>query len=73
MRRPERDATLAGEGWQRRFVVSPPRLQEAIELYESLGLEVRSDPVTDEELAEECRGCALATGLFRVLYTRTPT
>lgn len=72
MRRPERDAALASEGWERRFVASPPRLQEAIELYESLGLEVHSDPVTDEELAEECRGCVLAATLFRVLYTRTP-
>jgi len=40
------------------------------ELYESLGLEVRLEPLTDEELAEECAGCTLALALFRVLYTR---
>lgn len=70
MKRPERDAELAAEGWERRFIGAPPRLGEAVELYESLGLEVLSDAVTDEELAEECAGCALALSLFRVLYTR---
>lgn len=70
MNRPERDAELAVEGWERRFIGAPPRLGEAVELYESLGLEVLSDPVTDEELADECAGCALALNLFRVLYTR---
>ncbi len=72
MNRPERDAELAVEGWERRFIGAPPRLGEAVELYESLGLEVLSDPVTDEELADECAGCALALNLFRVLYTRRP-
>ena len=70
MNRPKRDAELAAEGWERRFIGSPPRLGESVELYESLGLEVLSDPVTDEELADECAGCALALNLFRVLYTR---
>ena len=70
MNRPERDAELAVEGWERRFIGAPPRLGEAVELYESLGLEVLSDPVTDKELADECAGCTLALNLFRVLYTR---
>jgi len=70
--RPERDAELAAEGWERRFIGSPPRLGESVELYESLGLEVLSDPVTEQELADECAGCALALSLFRVLYTRRP-
>ncbi len=72
MNRPERDAELAAEGWERRFIGSPPRLGESVELYESLGLEVLSDPVTEQELADECAGCALALSLFRVLYTRRP-
>ena len=68
--RPRRDAELARDGWERRFVGSPPRLQDAIELYESLGLEVLSDPVSEEESREECAGCELALTFFRVLYTR---
>ncbi len=70
MNRPERDAELARDGWERRFIGSPPSLRDAVELYESLGLEVLSDPVTEEELREECAGCALALTFFRVLYTR---
>jgi len=70
MNRPRRDAELAGEGWERRFIGSPPRLGEAVELYESLGLEVLADPVTEDELSDECAGCAMALNLFRVLYTR---
>ncbi len=60
----------AATGWERRFVGAPPRLREHVELYESLGLEVRLEPVPEGELAPECAGCALALTLFRVIYTR---
>ena len=68
--REARDAALASEGWVRRFVASPPRLRESRDLYESMGLEVHLDPITEAELREECAGCALALGFFRVIYTR---
>jgi hypothetical protein len=58
------------EGWTRRFVGGPPRLAEQLELYRSLGMEVRTEAVPPEELAEACRGCALALQLFRIVYTR---
>jgi len=61
-----------GEGWVRRFVAAPPRLQETVALYEELGLEVRLERPGPEELGGECEGCALATELFRVVYTRGP-
>lgn len=61
------------DGWTRRFVAAPPRLAEAVELYESLGYEVRVEPVPEEEWARECEGCALAPALFRVIYTRRRT
>jgi hypothetical protein len=51
-------------------VGAPPRLQEVRELYESLGLEVRFETLSPDELAEECGDCALALSLFRVIYTR---
>lgn len=60
----------AGDGWERRFVGGPPRLAEAVELYRSLGHEVRLEPVRSEELERHCRGCVLALELFRVVYTR---
>lgn len=71
--RSARDAELAAGGWTRRFIGAPPRLTEVSELYSTLGLEVLFDPVTEQELAEECAGCALAVSLFRVVYTRSKT
>jgi hypothetical protein len=68
----EKDEELARQGWIRRFVGGPPRLQEVRELYESLGLEVRFETLSPDELAEECGDCALALALFRVIYTRRP-
>lgn len=68
------DATVRpGGDWVRRFVAAPPRLGEAVELYRALGLEVRLEPVPEEALADECAGCAIATALFRVIYTRRST
>jgi len=69
-RKRRRDAELAREGWTRRFVGGPPRLQEVRELYESVGLEVRLEPLGSEELNPECGDCTLARTFFRVVYTR---
>lgn len=66
----ERETGLAREGWTRRFTAAPPRLEEAVELYESLGYEVRLEPPSPDELREECEGCPLTPALFRVIYTR---
>lgn len=68
--RPSGEAGLARAGWTRRFVAGPPRLQEAVELYEALGYEVCLEPVSPAELGDECEACALAPALFRAIYTR---
>lgn len=68
--RRERDRELAEAGWTRRFVGAPPRLQEMVELYETLGQDVLLDDLSPVELAAECDGCTLALSLFRVVYTR---
>jgi hypothetical protein len=67
-----RDAGLAAQGWVRRFVASPPRLAEHIELYRSLGQDVHIEPVLADELDDACGDCGLALTLFRVIYTRRP-
>jgi hypothetical protein len=64
----ERD--LLAQGWTRRFVGGPPRLQEMIALYESLGFEVWLEPQELDEFRDECEDCLLALALFRVVYTR---
>ena len=72
----ETDATMvppASEGWTRRFTAIGPRLKEAVELYQSLGYEVKLGPAGagEEELriSDGCEGCFVVT-LARTVYTR---
>lgn len=58
-------------GWERRFVADPARAREAIDVYTHAGFEVRSEPLSPEDLRDECASCQLVqAGLFRVIYTR---
>ena len=66
----ERDRVLERRGWHRRYVGGPPRLDEQIALYRSLGHEVRVESLSPEEIREECGDCALALSFFKVVYTR---
>ena len=60
----ERD--LLAEGW---FVADEPRLSEAVEIYEEMGLEVALLPVSPEH--EECTECIKQDpDRYRVIYTR---
>lgn len=61
---------LVTDGWTRKFVGGPPRLNEMVELYESLGFEVWLEPQDLSEFADECEDCTLALIFFRVVYTR---
>ncbi len=65
-----KEAELIEQGWTRRFVATPARLKESVDLYQSLGYEVRLEVQAPEELNDECRSCAVALGLYRVVYTR---
>jgi len=44
-------------GWIKQTTIGEPRLSEIVELYKSLGYEVRLEPVKLDELDEECRKC----------------
>ena len=48
---------LEKKGWIKRTTIGEPRLSEIVELYKSLGYEVRVEPVKIDELDEECRRC----------------
>ena len=63
---------LESHGWMQRFTVEAKRAAEYVELYESLGDEVRVEPVTpDLAASEKCRACLLAAcDDFVVIYTR---
>ena len=68
--RTKSEAELLADGWTRRFVGGPPRLQEMISMYQALGFEVWLEPQSPEEFEQECADCTLALMLFRVIYTR---
>ena len=65
------DASLLQEGWEYRFVASGQRLQEAQELYNELGFDVRSESIPPESFPEGCEECQLILMLkFKAIYTR---
>ena len=74
----KREEELVAEGWERRFVATEPRLQEAVELYEEIGFDVLLEPLpTEEELKGagcEESGCTACFDVdrerYKIIYTR---
>ncbi len=65
------DSELISEGWERRFIADARRAEEAMELYEQLGYEVRVEPAQGAELGDDCDDCQLMLLLqFKTIYTR---
>jgi len=65
------DPELVAQGWERRFTADPQRAKEAIELYATLGFEVRAEPVRPQELDDDCGECgAVVSFHFLAIYTR---
>lgn len=68
----EADPARIADGWERRFIADGPRAAEMIALYEELGYEVVADPITPEQMDDECVDCAVLIQLaFKMIYTRT--
>jgi hypothetical protein len=68
------DPELVAEGWERRFMADPVRARESVELYESLGYEVLTEPVKPVELPEACTDCRVVVYFsFVNVYTRKVT
>jgi len=66
-----REKELEKEGWVKQTTIGEPRLSEIVELYKSLGYEVRLEPVTLDELDEECRKCYEGEGdKVKTVYVR---
>ena len=63
---------LEKEGWTRQFTIEEHRVSEYVEVYESLGHEVRVEPVVPSELEmEKCQACyAAECDKYRTIYTR---
>lgn len=64
---------LERQGWIRQFIADEPRLSEAVELYKSLGYEVRLQPITREEMNDECKKCLLYQNRdkYKIIYIRS--
>lgn len=65
------DPELVADGWERRFMADPPRVEEARIIYTELGYEVRTETIKPSELSILCGDCRLATcHAYLTLYTR---
>jgi hypothetical protein len=62
---------LKKQGWEKQFTYDEPRLSEAVEMYESLGLEVLLETPSEEEVAGDCGVCYEGTiEKYKTIYTR---
>ena len=51
------DQELLADGWTRQFNTDEPRLSEALEMYQQMGLEVHLEPVIVDPDSETCQTC----------------
>jgi hypothetical protein len=67
------DPQLVSEGWERRYLADPDRAREAIDLYESLGYEVKAQKLTPDDFGPNCGDCAsVVCKSYVLIYTRKP-
>ena len=66
----ESELAPAVEGWERRFTADMQRIKEAIELYRSLGYEVRVESARSAPQTEDCTPCHSEASQFKTIYTR---
>ena len=64
------DKRLAEDGWERRSVLSEPRLSEAVQEYKDLGFEVHLEPVQSGDPETGCDACFPEGDTSRIIYTR---
>lgn len=71
-RKSSRATELISQGWTKQFCAGGSRVQEAAELYASMGLKVHLEPVQVEDLgcAECFQGPFGSLGDCYVIYTR---
>ena len=65
------DPKLVSQGWERRNVTSPDRVDELRDLYESLGFEVLIQSMSPTDFGSKCNECAItACSSYVLIYTR---
>jgi len=67
----QKEEELKRQGWIRQFVTDEPRLSEAVELYKTLGYEVRLEEASFEEVNQICKNCREADcERYKTIYIR---
>ena len=67
----QKEEELKRQGWVRQFVTDEPRLSEAVELYKSLGYEVRLEEASFEEVNQICKNCLQADcERYKIIYIK---
>lgn len=65
--------SMLADGWRRRFLAAPDRVDEAVALYEELGFEVHVEQLSKEQLGSACGDCAsVVCSEYVLIYTRKP-
>ncbi|MDP6343580.1 MAG: hypothetical protein QF578_23560 [Alphaproteobacteria bacterium] len=64
------DAELTALGWQWRCNTDEMRLRDIVDTYESLGFEVRLEPLDLDGLSENCDACAPLLRQVSAVYVR---
>ncbi|MHA2392773.1 MAG: hypothetical protein ACXAEX_12575 [Promethearchaeota archaeon] len=52
----EKSNPIRGRDWERTFTIEERRVNEYVDLYKSIGYEVRVEPATPDEI-QECQVC----------------
>ena len=62
---------LAKEGWIKKFTCDADRVDEFVEMYESIGFEVRVESVSPDDPALTCQACFVGNREgYKTIYTR---
>ena len=62
---------LLAQGWERRNIADQRMAREAADLYSQMGFEVRTEPLSAQNLPQQCVGCSPLLQRFVVVYTRS--
>jgi len=66
-----RQEELVAQGWTEQFRTDEPRLSEAVNMYEEMGLEVHLEPVVVDPDSEDCQKCfEEEPDRYKIIWTR---
>jgi hypothetical protein len=64
------DPDLSAKGWELRFIADPRMAGDAEETYSEVGYEVKLEPLSADDLKDECGACGIVFEQFKAVYTR---